>query len=275
MTKIIDNIVRLMSEKYSADISVYDYSFLEKTVAGRANDLSYNTIADYFYFLETNSAESLILSDSLNNSYSEFFRNPLTFLLLEQFLLPKIFGGKEKNHYGEIRIWSAGCAAGQEPYSIAILSDNYKNNHSPDVPIRIFATDRSEKELQTARKGIYHFKAVQNSRLEFVNKYFSNSGEFYSVFESIKRIIDFSFFDMLCNDALSPPSSIYGGFDIVMCSNLLFYYKSEQQKIILSKLEASLVKGGILITGEAETEIIRSYRGFKQYSEQSTIFIKH
>jgi chemotaxis methyl-accepting protein methylase len=263
-----------MSEKYSYDISVYDESFLQKTVVSRANDISCKTINDYLNYLDITSSESSILSDSLNNSHSEFFRNPLTFLLMEQFLLPKIFSGKEKNHNGEIRIWSAGCAAGQEPYSIAILTDNYKNNQHPDVPIRIFATDRSEKELQTARKGIYHFNAVQNSRLELVNKYFSNSGEFYSVNENIKRIIDFSFFDLLGNDVLMPPASIYGGFDIVMCSNLLFYYNSETQKVILSKLAASLVKGGFLITGEAETEIIKSYRGFMQYSEQSTIFIK-
>jgi chemotaxis protein methyltransferase CheR len=275
MNKIMDNIVRLMSEKYSFDISVYDESFLQKTIVTRANEISCHTITDYLNFLDITSSESSILSDSLNNCHSEFFRNPLTFVILEQFLLPRIFSEKENNHKGEIRIWSAGCAAGQEPYSIAILCDNKKINHYPGVSIRIFATDRSDKELQTARKGIYHFKSIQNSRLELVNKYFSNSGEFYSVFENIKRIIDFSLFDLLSNDVLSPPASIYGGFDIVMCSNLLFYYKSEKQKIILSKLEASLVNGGYLITGEAETEIIRSYRGFKQYSEQSTIFIKH
>jgi chemotaxis protein methyltransferase CheR len=263
-----------MVEKYSIDISVYDNSFLEKTIAGRTNDLSYITVDDYSLYLETNSEEPLMLSDSLNNSYSEFFRNPITYLMMEQFLLPKIFSEKGKKQNGEIRIWSAGCAAGQEPYSIAMLSDNYKNNHCPGVSIRIFATDRSEKELQTARKGIYHFKSIQNSRLELVNKYFSNSGEFYSVFEIIKKVIDFSIFDLLNNDILSPPASIYGGFDIVVCSNLLFYYKPEIQKTILSKLAASVVKGGFFITGEAETEIIRSYREFKQYSEQSTIFIK-
>jgi chemotaxis methyl-accepting protein methylase len=263
-----------MLDKYSSDISVYDESFLQKTVINRSDDVLCPNVTDYLHYLESTPTESLILSDSLNNSYSEFFRNPLTFLMIEQFLLPKIFSEKENSPNAEIRIWSAGCAAGQEAYSIAILSDNLRNNHHPGVSLRIFATDKSEKELKTASKGIYNSKSLQNSRLELVNKYFSNSGEFYSVFENIKKIIDFSFFDLLDKDVHSPPASIYGGFDIIMCSNLLFYYKPELQNVILSKLAGSLVTGGFLITGEAETDIIKSFMGFRQYGEQKTIFVR-
>jgi chemotaxis methyl-accepting protein methylase len=274
MNNTIDNIVRLMSEKYSLDISVYDESFLQKTVINRTNDLLCLTVTDYLQYLENTPSELLILADSLNNSYSEFFRNPLTFLLLEQSVLPRIFFEKENSQITEIRMWSAGCAAGQEAYSLAILADNFRNNHHPSVSLRIFATDRSEKDLKTARKGIYSSKSIQNSRLELVNKYFSNSGEFYSVIENIKRIIDFSIFDLLEKEVHSPPASIYGGFDIIMCSNLLFYYKPEIQSVILSKLAGSLSPGGFLVTGEAETDIIKSSKGFRQYGELKTIFVR-
>jgi chemotaxis protein methyltransferase CheR len=274
MNKMINNIVSLMSEKYFSDISVYDESFLQKTVLTRANDVLCQNLTDYLHYLESTSSEPLILSDSLNNSYSEFFRNPLTFLMLEQSVLPSIFGKKENCPNAEIRIWSAGCAAGQEAYSIALLTDNFRNSHYPEVSLRIFATDKSEKELSTARKGIYNSKSLKNLRLELVSKYFSNSGEFYSVFENIKKIIDFSFFDLLDKDVHSPAASIYGGFDIIMCSNLLFYYKPEIQNVILSKLAASLVTGGFLITGEAEADIIKSIPQFRQFGEQSTIFMR-
>ena len=269
-----DSIVELMSEKYQIDISMFDESFLEKTVISRMAGYSINTTKDYLVYLIENQSESVLLLESLSNSYSEFFRNPLTFLMLEQNILPKIFNDKNTIQKDEVRIWSAGCAAGQEPYSIAILAKEYADKCQDKAEIRIFATDKSEKELQTARKGIYHARAMQNTRFGFVSKYFSNSGEFYSINSGIKDLVDFSVFDLLDEVAGSPPSSVYGDFDIVMCSNLLFYYRPEIQKIILTRLSNSLVPGGFLITGEAEVAIVKSFRRFKQYDAPAAIFVK-
>jgi chemotaxis methyl-accepting protein methylase len=274
MKKTIDDILNLMSAKYSLDISVYDDSYLVKTVNNRIVELNLKTTDDYVAFLSDNSSESLLLSESLCNSYSEFFRNPLTFLLLEQLILPKLFSDKEGNTSGQIRIWSAGCSAGQEPYSIALLADNFRNDGRQKANVRIFATDRDEKLLQSARKGIYHFSSLLNTRLYFLNKYFSNSGEFYSIYSGIKEIIDFSVLDLLDSDSGAPPSSIYGDFDVVMCSNLLFYYKAEIQKKILNRIYLSLGDGGILVTGEAEVGLVKSFTGFRQYMAPSSIFTK-
>jgi chemotaxis methyl-accepting protein methylase len=235
---------------------------------------SIKTTEDYLVYLDGNQAESVMLLESLSNFYSEFFRNPLTFLMLEQIILPKIYNDKSAGRKGEVRIWSAGCAAGQEPYSIAILAKEIEEKCQDKADIRIFATDKSEKELQTARKGIYHERSLHNTRFGFVSKHFSNSGEFYSINSSIKDLVEFSVFDMLDEDAGSPPSSVYGDFDIVMCSNVLFYYKREIQKFILDRISDSLVKGGFLITGEAEVAIIKSFRHFKQYDAPSAVFIK-
>jgi len=267
-------VVKVMLEKYQLDISVFDMSFLEKSVGSRMADLSLGTIADYHIYLDGNVNEPVILFDSLNNSYSEFFRNPLTFLMLEQNILPNIFNEKKSGQNSEMRIWSAGCAAGQEPYSLSILAEDFKANNNPDVTFRIFATDKNEQELQTARKGIFHFRSVQNTRLSQINKYISNSGEYYSIKDEIKKNVDFSVFDLLDEGKGAPPSSIYGDFDIVMCSNLLFYYKPEMQKRILARLSNSLVNGGFLITGEAEVAIVKSFRGFKQYGVPAAIFTK-
>jgi len=263
-----------MWEKYLLDISMFDVSFLEKCVASRMADLSINTIPDYLVYLDGNVSEPVILFDSLNNSYSEFFRNPLTFLMLELNILPNIFNRKKSEQNSEMRIWSAGCAAGQEPYSLSIMAEDFKANNNQDVSVRIFATDKNEQELQKARKGIFHFRSVQNTRLIQIKKYFSNSGEYYSINDEIKKNVDFSIFDLIDEGKGAPPSSIYGDFDIVMCSNLLFYYKQDMQKRILARLSNSLVNGGYLVTGEAEVAIVKSYRGFKQYGVPAAIFTK-
>ncbi len=267
-------VIKVMSEKYQTDISMFDDSFLAKTITGRISELSLKNRSDYVSYLADNQAESDFLRLALNNSFSEFFRNPLTFLMIEQLVLPKIFSRKVNDKSGEIRIWSAGCAAGQEPYSIAILAEDYRLVNRPDINLRIFGTDIIQKELSTASKGIFHFRSLQNTRLYHINKYFSNSGEFYSINSNIKDLVDFSLYDLLDENPGVPPSSIYGDFDIVMCSNLLFYYKPEIQKIILTRLSNSLVPGGFLITGEAEFAIVKSFRGFKQLADPAAIFTK-
>lgn len=274
MKVTIENIISVMSERYQTDISIYDDSFLEKSVKIRMDELSLKSVSDYSVWLSENRSESVDLKDSLNNSFSEFFRNPLTFLMLEQMIIPKILKEKNGSIPNELRIWSAGCASGQEAYSLAIMAREYMEINKQQITLRIFATDKDEKELQTAQKGIYHFRSIQNARLYFVNNYFSNSGEFYSISNTIKELVDFSVFDLLDADNGSPPSSIYGDFDIVMCSNLLFYYDPVMQKKILKRLYNSIVEGGFLITGEAEVAIIKTMRGFKQFAAPAAIFVK-
>jgi len=274
MKVTIENIISIMRVKYFLDISCYEESFLEKTVNFRILETQCGKIDEYIAFLSGNPSESDLLSDSLNNYYSEFFRNPLTFLMLEQIVFPKVFCEKNNSHSEEIRIWSAGCSTGQEPYSLAILAEDYRSTNQKNVSVRIFATDKSERELQSARKGIYHLRSVQNAKLQYLNKYFSNSGEFYSINSNIRELIDFSLLDLLDESGGAPPTSIYGDFDIIMCSNLLFYYKPEIQKRILTRLCNSLVDSGFLITGEAEVGIVKTFCKFKQYAAPAAIFIR-
>jgi chemotaxis protein methyltransferase CheR len=275
MKDTLEKISRLMSENYGIDISVYDLSFLEKTVNGRMGMISVYSEDDYCRFLITNPAEAFLFHDSLLNFYSEFFRNPLTFAILEQFVLPRIFNEKVKNQNHEVRIWSAGCAAGQEPYSLAILADNLINTLALNVSYRIFATDKSLKQLEIAGQGAFDLKAVQNTNLSYTRKYFSNSGDLFTVSDSIRKQVDFSHYDLLDGGSSSPATSIYGDFDLIMCSNLLFYYKSEIQKSILLKFKRSLRPGGFLVTGEAEKAIVKSFSPFRQYLPATSVFINN
>lgn len=275
MRKALENIVCLMFEKYGIDISFYDESFLEKTVRGRMGLTAINSENDYCGLLIRDSTEGLQFHASLSNFHSEFFRNTLTFAVLEQLVLPRIFNERSNNHTREIRIWSAGCAAGQEPYSLAMLTDNLKNNILSSVTCFIFATDRSFEQLEIARQGIFDFKTVQNTRLNYVTNYFTNSGDSYSINDCIKKQVDFSYYDLLDDQTSSPSMSIYGDFDLIMCSNLLFYYRPEIQKSILSKFTRSLRPGGFMVTGEAETAIVKSFSPFRQFTPKAPIFINN
>jgi chemotaxis methyl-accepting protein methylase len=206
-------------------------------------------------------------------SYSEFFRNPLTFSVLERIVLPLLISTKQKKSRKEIRIWSAACAAGQEVYSLAMLLEETKLNTVQKINYRIFATDISESQIQIARDGCYNIEAFNLLIPKRISKWFSSQGENYFVDPVLKNWIEFSVFDQLNEKLSCPVTSIFGDFDIVFCSNLLFYYKPKFQKKILEKLSGSLTTDGYLITGETEREILFQLN-YNEVYPHSAIFQK-
>jgi chemotaxis protein methyltransferase CheR len=274
MQKGIEKHIRLLKEQYALDVSIYDHSFLEKAFQSRMNATFCQNLDSYFQYLGKISDEPFLLLGQLSNSYSEFFRNPLTFSMLEQAILPRLFNLKEKIHSPEIRIWSAACASGQEAYSLAILLNDYKEKNKTNIGYRILATDNSESELETARKGIFDLKTLKNTPIGFAENYFSRTGDTFILNQAIREQLDFSCYDLLSKDSSSPPSGIYGDYDLIMCCNVLFYYEPAYQKIILNKIHRSLKPGGFFITGEAETHLVNAYGGFRPYAIPSAIFVK-
>jgi chemotaxis methyl-accepting protein methylase len=206
-------------------------------------------------------------------AYSEFFRNQLSWALLEQLILPGILAEKKKSGRGEIRVWSAGCAAGQEAYSIAILLDELTaNGDNHAVSFRIFATDRSEPELEAARQGLYDSAAVRNVRQKHIHKYFTRGGDSFRIVDSLRQKVDFSGHDLLDQRLSCPSESIYGDFDLVFCGNLLFYYRPGVRHFILNKLHHCMAPGGYLVTGEAEREIVSNHAFFRAIVPPSAVF---
>ena len=169
-------------------------------------------------------------------------------------------------------MWSSGCAAGQEPYSIAILLDDLIAAGGKTISFRIFATDTSETELTSAREGVFDYGAVQNVRVKHFHKYFSVKGDSCIIVPALKDRIDFSFFDLLDERSACPPASIYGGFDLVICCNLLFYYRPDIRQLILNKLYHALSPGGYFATGEAEREIVAKTGAFRAVAPQAGVF---
>ncbi|MEI6089940.1 MAG: protein-glutamate O-methyltransferase CheR [bacterium] len=274
MKNLIENIGNLYRTKYDKNISIYDDTFLKQSLHSRMNFSNCDNYLDYFNLINSSESESVAFLNSLNNSYSEFFRNPLTFALLEQHLLPMILQNKNNYKTGDLRIWSAGCSIGQEPYSLAILLEDIFQENRDNLSYRIFATDISTNELSIAKTGIYDYNSVKNIKFSHINNYFSRKNESYTIADKIKNHVDFSYYNLLDAESSSPSASIYGDFDLVICCNVLFYYKPEIQEFIISKIRRSLKPKGYFITGEAETAIVKSFKGFKQYVPITPIFVK-
>jgi chemotaxis methyl-accepting protein methylase len=235
---------------------MYDEAFLGRAILRRRQAIKLPDALSYNEFLLASPSEALALRESLRIHHSEFFRNPLTFDLLEHRILNGLVERKESSGAPEIRVWSAGCAAGQEPYSVSILLQELSEARQRPVPFRIFATDRAEDQLVLARRGEYDAAAVGNVRWRQVNRWFTGRGSAFVIAEGIRDQVDFSVYDLLDERGCCPPASIFGEFDLILCCNLLFYYRSEGRRIILNKLRSCLAPGGYVVTGEAEREIL-------------------
>jgi chemotaxis protein methyltransferase CheR len=274
MSRDLDAIIEVMCRVHCRDISLYDEAFLAKSADKRMAATGIRTLAAYGEALSDDHTEAEALFFSLRIAYSEFFRNPLTFAVLEQLVLPALIAANNKAGRTEIRVWSAACSAGQEAYSMAILLEEAASAPARPVPFRIFATDISEVELSAAREGVYDFAAVQNVPLKHIQERFTRQGDRYRVFPRLKEFIDFSIFDLLDESSSCPPSSIYGDFDLVLCSNLLFYYRADVRRLILDKVCRALSPEGYLVTGEAEREIVSGHKGFRAVAPPAAVFRK-
>lgn len=255
----------------TADIAKYDESFLFWSLNRRIQDTQCATAGEYSDMVMQNPGETGAFLKSMSISYSEFFRNALTFSVLERIVLPALVFKLRKSRKKELRIWSAACAAGQESYSLAMLLEELKKGGSTPFEYRIFASDQSKEKVSEARLGEYPPESIQNLSLKRVQQWLVKQGDKYTVKEELKENIDFSVFDLFNDQYSSPPASIFGDFDLVLCANLLFYYKKEFQEMILRKTGSCLAKGGYIICGEVEREFMMSHH-YREEFPQSAIF---
>lgn len=267
--KIIQEVTQIMKETYAKDLTIYDYAFLLKSIERRILAINVKKL-DYGLYLLKNRDEADQLMASFKITYTQFFRNSLTFSVLEHLILPHLLSQRPEKT--EIRIWSAGCSTGQEAYSIGILLEEMLAASSKSMRFRIFATDLSPEVLALAREGIYDEDEISNLKLKYLKKYFVKNEEIYRVNHQLKRNIDFSIYDLLDQHSINPPDSIFGDFDIIFCSNLLFYYQTDVRRTIVKKLKRSLADEGYLITGEAESRFVEKDAELKMITPSSTVF---
>ena len=270
----MQQIIRHIKKYRAKDLSAFSDSFLKKSIDQRILETFSNNLAGYFSFINSTPNEIDKLLDSLHISYSLFFRNPVDFSIIERYIFPGLIQ-KSSVSGKSIRIWSTACAEGQEAYSIAMLADDLLQNYYGNIRTMILATDISELVLTKARKGEFPACAIKNVKFSFINKYFENKGNTFLISDHIRGNVEFNHYDLLDSNTSSPPSGIFGGYDVVICSNLLIYYKPEIQKTILKKLYNSISAGGYLLVDESEKSIVKFFDGFRLYSLLGNIFVKN
>lgn len=237
-------------KEFNINLSAYKSNQLHRRILSLMSRVGINTIDDYVVLLKKDPSQKQKFLDFITINVSEFFRNPEIFQELKekvkQDLLPE-----NKN----LKIWSAACSIGAEPYSLAMLL----NEIAPSGRHTIIATDIDNTILDKARKGEYIQSEIKNVSKEYMDKYFKVYDNKYIIDQKIKNMVTFKKHDLILERYESD-------FDLIVCRNVVIYFNQDIKNEIYKKFSNSLKKGGLLFVGA--TESIYDYKeyGFQKAS---------
>ena len=225
------------------DFSKYKRATVVRRIARRMQVNRTETLKDYYEVIRNNVDEVEALLSDLLISVTTFFRDHEAFEALAK-LLPEIFEGKQQGQ--PVRIWVAGCATGEEAYSIAMLLLEESARHEVRPHIQVFATDLDVRALAAAREGRYPVAIEADVSEQRLRRFFTREGDYYRVRQELRDIILFALHDLLKDP---PFSHVY----LVSCRNVLIYLDRELQEQVCSTFHYALEPNGYLFLGPAET----------------------
>ena len=244
-------LVRLLEKVYQEgghDFRDYKQGTVTRRLQRRLYATGATTYLEYMRFLDSHPEEYHRLADDLTIKVSGFFRSRHTFHQVAELVLPELVADKRKRGQRRLSIWSAACARGEEPYSIAILLADFLGKQLQEFEISIYASDINRQALTEAREGIYSPKEVENLPPAILKSYFTSNGEGYVANSDIRQMVSFSYFDLV---STKPPP--FTNLDGVFCCNVLIYLQKQLQERVLDMVYNSLATPGYLVLGEVET----------------------
>jgi len=247
-TTALDLLLERVYQDTGHDFREYKRGTVTRRLERRLYATGTKTYLEYIEFLEVHPEEYQRLVDDLTIKVSGFFRSSYSFQQVARLVFPELVAYKRKQSERELRLWSAGCARGEEPYSIAILLAEFLENRRQDFDISIYATDISRQALQEAQAGVYSLEEVEGLTPTVLENYFTRCAKGYVVSNNIRQMVRFSYFDLTL-----PTRQPFVNLDCIFCCNVLIYLQSQLQERVLSTLYDSLAAPGYLILGEVET----------------------
>jgi chemotaxis protein methyltransferase CheR len=235
------------------DLSAYKSNQLQRRILSLMSRVGVNSLEEYVVLLKKDKQQKQKFLDFITINVTEFFRNPELFDELKE-----RFQKELSNTTKEIKIWSAACSTGAEPYSIAMMLDSLPTN----IKFNILATDIDSTILEKAKKGNYLAADIKNVKKEYITKYFTQVDNNFSINSYIKSKVNFKKQDLILD-------KFDKNFDLIICRNVVIYFNQDVKNEIYKKFSESLNKGGLFFVGATE-----SIYNFKDYGfEKASTFI--
>ena len=226
------------------DFTGYKRSSLMRRVLKRRYALSQASFGDYLDYLQVHPDEFEQLFDTILINVTSFFRDKPAWENLSTEIIPRIM--QKKNPLEPVRVWSAGCASGEEAYTLTMLLVEYLGTEAFHQQVKIYATDMDLDALAQARQAIYSLDQIKAVPEDLCNKYFMHTNNNEYVFNSdLRRAVIFGQHDLVQDAPISR-------LDLLVCRNTLMYFTAETQRRILARFHFALNDGGVLFLGKAE-----------------------
>ncbi|HEY6253366.1 MAG TPA: CheR family methyltransferase [Candidatus Angelobacter sp.] len=245
MEQALKELVRELAEERGVDFRGYKPTTLERRIRRRMQQLNIDTFEEYGAFIRTKPAETTELLNTVLINVTRFFRDPQAWEILREEVLPVLF--KDQAAGSTFRVWCAGCASGEEPYSAAILLAEHLGPRLKEHEIKIYATDHDENALSIARRAEYSPEVLRGVSPEIKAKYFTGDRTL-RVVRDVRRMVIFGRSNLLFD---APISHV----DLLICRNVLIYFDAAAQAHIMSRLRYALNAGGILFLGKSESQL--------------------
>lgn len=249
----LEDFKKWVFREFNIDLSAYKSNQLHRRILSLMSRVGVSSVEEYIALLKKDQSQRQKFLDFITINVTEFFRNPEIFDDLKSKIESDLIL-REKN----LKIWSAACSIGAEPYSIAMILDNLriKGNHN------ILATDIDSSILERAKKGEFISGEIKNVKSEYMNKYFTKIEDKFIIDNKIKNMVTFRKHDLILDNYDK-------GFDLIVCRNVVIYFNQDVKNEIYKKFSTSLKKGGLLFVGATE-----SIYNYKEYGfEKASTFI--
>lgn len=259
-----DGILSLVRTETGTDFRRYRKNTLQRRIERRMRLAQQATMKDYLHYLGEHPDECQILKSDLLIGVTRFFRNPESWDRLEELILKPLVSRSQPDR--PIRIWCAGCATGEEVYSLAMLCHENAHYQGRQATFQIFATDISGDALETARTGLYPESVVADVSRTRQQQFFHREGNYYQVARRLRESIVFAEQNVLAH----PP---FSQLDLIVCRNLLIYLDRPAQQRVLDVFQFALKEGGGLFLGSSESTADRA-RHFEVVDKHCRLFLR-
>lgn len=224
-------------KKTGIDLSSYKEKQMKRRIESLAGRNGFTDLNLYFAALDKNEDLFKEFINYMTINVSEFYRNPEQWKVVQTRIFPDVIKRK-----GKIKIWSAACSTGEEPYTLTMILSQFL----PLSKISITATDIDKEAMEKAKRGIYAKSSVKSVPKEIVSKYFTETPEkMLKISDEIKKCVSFRQHNLLKDS--------YGdGYDLIVCRNVMIYFTEEAKAVIYQKFSDALAKDGILFVGSTE-----------------------
>jgi len=261
-----DDLINLKEKVYlerGFDFRGYRESTLTRRLGRRLRARGVQTYTDYARVLDNNQTEYERLFNGFTINVTSFFRDEGVLKSFENVVLSAFTRKAEKN----IRIWSVGCATGEEPYSIGILLMESLDWETIPWDVSILATDIDTNKLEQARKGFFTTKDVEGIRPAWLERYFIPEGGGFCVKPSIKELVTFQKHNLVTDP-------LYSGFDLIVCRNVLIYLNPIPQASLIEEFYTALKRGGFLLLGKSEVPVGEAAELFSCIDKKAKLYRK-